>query len=395
MIKTYKPYRDIGAKLVMASLLVINILILLKKEWTLFLICLSSALILMSFYMILNRVKVLRNKDMTINSILRMSQATLNADSKEDLYRTILEEMVDAIESADKASLITIDALGFMNFEAVVGFDLEAAKELNMRFEESFLFNAITDKIPKSIIIDDIELKNQNLLSEESKEIMSRVGIGAIDKTVCVPITLDKKIFGMINIDNTSGKVFSEEDVKLIEDFAVEISKIVKLHELLNKTTAKYVEDPLTKAFVRASFKEKAEEILKEETLVEKKLVYFDIDKLKSINKDYGFEVGDQILIHFVKGIKSQIYGKEMIARYGGDEFVMLFTRRNSSLESFMDRCVKWFEDHPYKHKGEDIFVEFSYGTAIYGSDARSLGDLILLANERMESKQEHKLSDA
>ncbi len=394
MSKTFHQHIEDRAKIIMIALLILDILALIFSKYYIIFISLSSFLILGSFYLIMKRAADLRNKDITVSSMLRLSQATLNAESKEALYRTILEEVIDAIDAAHKGSMITIDELGYLNFEAVVGFDLEAAKELNMRFEESFLFKSITDKIPESIVIDNISLKNENLLTDDNAEVMKRVGIDTVEKTICVPITLGKKIFGMINIDSSSDQGFSDENIKLIEKFAVEISKIVRLHELFNSNTSSTKVDPLTQAYNREFFTEKVNVLLNDEEDVEKKIVYFDIDKLKSINKKYGFGVGDQVLVHFVKGMKSQIYGHEIISRYGGDEFVMLFTRKNSSLENFLARCVKWFEEHPYQNESDSIHIEFSYGFAVYNEDSLELNGLIRLANERMEIAQNKEYCD-
>ena len=49
-----------------------------------------------------------------------------------------------------------------------------------------------------------------------------------------------------------------------------------------------------------------------------------DIDYFKKVNDTYGHEAGDEILKFIVSEIKSQVYGKDYIIRWGGEEFIIL-----------------------------------------------------------------------
>jgi diguanylate cyclase (GGDEF)-like protein/PAS domain S-box-containing protein len=53
-------------------------------------------------------------------------------------------------------------------------------------------------------------------------------------------------------------------------------------------------------------------------------LVFMDLDHFKDINDTQGHEVGDIVLKAFAERVKSHIRGNDMVARFGGDEFVVL-----------------------------------------------------------------------
>ncbi|ADQ13943.1 GGDEF domain-containing protein [Halanaerobium hydrogeniformans] len=53
-------------------------------------------------------------------------------------------------------------------------------------------------------------------------------------------------------------------------------------------------------------------------------LIMYDIDCFKEINDNYGHQVGDEILIKVTKMIKDQIRKIDSLARYGGDEFMII-----------------------------------------------------------------------
>jgi diguanylate cyclase (GGDEF)-like protein/PAS domain S-box-containing protein len=53
-------------------------------------------------------------------------------------------------------------------------------------------------------------------------------------------------------------------------------------------------------------------------------LMYFDIDKFKSINDTYGHDIGDAVIVQFAKRVKNAVREVDIVARLGGDEFCMI-----------------------------------------------------------------------
>ncbi|MGA9534038.1 MAG: diguanylate cyclase [Anaerolineales bacterium] len=52
--------------------------------------------------------------------------------------------------------------------------------------------------------------------------------------------------------------------------------------------------------------------------------IMVDLDDLKEINDRYGHPVGDEVLRHVARGIKSQVRRVDIATRYGGDEFLVI-----------------------------------------------------------------------
>lgn len=57
----------------------------------------------------------------------------------------------------------------------------------------------------------------------------------------------------------------------------------------------------------------------------------FDIDKFKNINDTYGHSIGDNVLVEVANTIKSSVRGCDVVARWGGEEFIVLFPNVDSS----------------------------------------------------------------
>ncbi len=63
-------------------------------------------------------------------------------------------------------------------------------------------------------------------------------------------------------------------------------------------------------------------------------MIVFDIDFFKNCNDTYGHECGDKVLRQFAQLLKSNTREEDMVARYGGEECVVLLTGETSSRDA-------------------------------------------------------------
>ena len=83
--------------------------------------------------------------------------------------------------------------------------------------------------------------------------------------------------------------------------------------------------DPVTGLFNRTQLlKHVTERRLNPRKYLYTSLLFIDIDDFKIINDQYGHEAGDEILREFGLRLKNLVRGEEIVARYGGDEFVIV-----------------------------------------------------------------------
>ncbi len=107
-------------------------------------------------------------------------------------------------------------------------------------------------------------------------------------------------------------------------------------------------------------------------------VVAIDLNRFKEINDLHGHQAGDQVLVLVAQRMASQLGRHEMVARFGGDEFVALtrFEHR-SQLTLFTDR-LKAVIEAPLALGQFDARVGGSFGVAVYPADA---GDAETLMN--------------
>ena len=120
-------------------------------------------------------------------------------------------------------------------------------------------------------------------------------------------------------------------------------------------------------------------------------LFFIDLDKFKEVNDTYGHAAGDELLIEVGRRL-TEVAGRiEIVCRLGGDEFLMFLPGANElEIEKKAQAVIDGLEQ-PFHLSGGDIvaFVSASIGIARYPEDARTVDDLVQLADAAMyEAKQ-------
>jgi diguanylate cyclase len=87
-------------------------------------------------------------------------------------------------------------------------------------------------------------------------------------------------------------------------------------------------QDPLTGLLNRRAFVKSAKYLLSlhERTNMPLVVMFADLDDFKEVNDTFGHEMGDRVLLHFSKLVKEKLRRTDILARYGGDEFVFIIT---------------------------------------------------------------------
>ncbi len=224
---------------------------------------------------------------------------------------------------------------------------------------------------------------------------------------------LDQKIDEIINIL----KLVYEDSIipeNMASDVAKELKKEIKNEQekLLDKVTnvdkqlKKVVEDKteaeqmllideLTGVRNRAGFRKKFEE----ELFLSKRYrhplstVMIDLDNFKSINDNHGHPAGDFILVEITKIIKAHIRSIDFMARWGGEEFILVLpeTPHNAAF-NLSDRVRAIIAEHKFKFKKKIMKITISGGIASYPEDGYNEDILIRKADENLlQSKKKGK----
>ncbi len=119
-------------------------------------------------------------------------------------------------------------------------------------------------------------------------------------------------------------------------------------------------------------------------------LVVLDADHFKLINDTYGHEFGDQMLVELAQKFKSSIRSNDLVARWGGEEFLGLFVDADLNVaEVIVQRLLAGVRSIALDHKGTEVGITASIGLAqhapgeTYADTFRRADEALLVAKRR------------
>ena len=171
-----------------------------------------------------------------------------------------------------------------------------------------------------------------------------------------------------------------EDIIKSNEKNAV---KVKLINEILGKLTDEFINihhrsltDQLT-GFVNRWF---LNEFLRKEMRLCRRyerdmvLALLDVDYLKQINDQFGHKAGDEALVKISEIIKKSIRSSDVVSRFGGDEFVIVFPMTKIKEARKVSERIRRLVS---KEKIEDINFGVSIGLAEFSSEHKLAEDLI------------------
>jgi len=124
-------------------------------------------------------------------------------------------------------------------------------------------------------------------------------------------------------------------------------------------------------------------------------IIFMDLDKFKGLNDMMGHEYGDLLLIEVAKRISKNLRHMDTVARFGGDEFVILIeeisTDSTETLQkiSLIAEKIRTSLEAPYKLKDYTYSSSSSIGVCLYCGNEKSEGELLKSADMAMYQAKE------
>jgi diguanylate cyclase (GGDEF)-like protein len=121
--------------------------------------------------------------------------------------------------------------------------------------------------------------------------------------------------------------------------------------------------DPLTGLPWVVTLRERAVDLLKQGNEIA--VVFLDMDNFRSVNKRLGHVVGDRYIRAAAQALMATIDGeKDLLCRYGGDEFIILTTRPRDEAESLARRAEEAITEVRPDGAEEEFILSASVGVA-------------------------------
>jgi len=177
-------------------------------------------------------------------------------------------------------------------------------------------------------------------------------------------------------LERRRGRLFEAEDWDLLRTLAKQAATALERTRLIEEVRQLSLTDPLTGLGNRRHL-----DLMLTHSLAAARrgeplaLVMIDLDGFKAVNDRFGHLRGDELLRRVADALRSEARGSDLVARFGGDEFVIVLPGGTSDAAELLLQRVR---------SRLGIEVRFSAGIAEYGADAQTVEELIGVADRTL-----------
>lgn len=222
-------------------------------------------------------------------------------------------------------------------------------------------------------------------------------GPPGVESVLQVPLEVRGRRLGVLEVQHQVKDGFRAGDMRMLMAVAGHIASAIEVAQLHDEVKRSADSDALTGLYNRRVFFSSLEACVKHAAnggAGPLSVIIFDIDDLKAVNDRFGHQTGDEIICHVGRRLREGFRTCDVVARYGGDEFVVILpgashesgTRRAEAVVS------SWSADLVTTAAGTEIKVpSASFGVSSYPEDGEEAGSLISVADDRLREAKRTK----
>jgi len=318
-----------------------------------------------------------------LNFYEEVAKTLTSSSDLDNVLGTVMRRISDITKAEAWTIFLVDEESGELVFERANGRKKKEKNRFRQKIGEGIIGWVAKEEIP--VLSPDVS-QDKRFSVKIDRAIYSDRKIKSV---MCVPIKSRGKLLGVLEVLNkTTGDPFTKEDLvqlmKLMGQATIAVDRMLLYHKMKELS----ITDDLTKLF-NTSYLDRTIEMEIERSnryRTSVSLIFMDIDYFKQINDHYGHLVGSKVLVATGQFLLKSLRSVDVIARYGGDEFVIVLPHTSPyAAAQVAERIRKAIERNVFLRKeGYSLKLTASFGVASYPEAAKSKEELIRLADEAM-----------
>jgi diguanylate cyclase (GGDEF)-like protein len=265
---------------------------------------------------------------------LRGLFARLGDEARRDAFSSQLAEAFEIADTVPDAYAQVAVAMGAISDELPMELLLADSSQANMDQQAVHPYSGAPG-CPVATPYACVAVRRGSAAVFESSEALNacpklRDRPGGACSAVCVPVTFMGRALGVLHTTGPEGNPPNPQQVVKLTALAAQAGSTIGTVRSTETTVRQATTDGLTGLINRRTLENQMRSLVDGGEPFA--IAMADLDHFKSVNDTFGHEAGDRALRLFAQVMQAHVRAGDIIGRYGGEEFVLLFPGQTASL---------------------------------------------------------------
>ncbi|MBD3336303.1 MAG: diguanylate cyclase [Candidatus Eisenbacteria bacterium] len=258
-----------------------------------------------------NRLGEIERVDSELEVLFEISRTIQTTLDREKLFDRLLQLVNDVVPFENATLFVKNRGSGRLNVGACRGRHVDLIG--GVEFEHGAGFSAWVAKQKRIIVLQDLHRGRRN----------DDLEVGSF---ASVPLIVQGELIGVLNLSHPTSQTFTNDHVRILSLIASQAASVIQRLLMFEEMSRLAITDELTGLYNRRYFAQRLKEEMDRARRYEQpfSIIFIDIDHFKQLNDTHGHGLGDRVLQELGKLLTGWSRSSDLVARYGGDEFVAL-----------------------------------------------------------------------